>query len=88
MATLYDTKIELNGVEYGIKRLSRRIRTSRGGPEEIVKSVLSDVDSHVANGNQTDDITILAWSVGSERARRRNETMPGVIPDTMPPAKL
>ena len=71
---------DAHGNEYGIKRLSRRIRTARGGPEDVVKAILQDVDSHVASGSQGDDITIVAMGVGAKRARRRTDTIPGVAP--------
>jgi serine phosphatase RsbU (regulator of sigma subunit) len=67
------------GNEYGVKRLSRRIRTVDGGPEEVVKSILQDVDSHVATGTQSDDMTIMAMSISDLRARRQSTTVPGVV---------
>lgn len=72
------------GNEYGLKRLSRRIRSARGAPEEVVKSILQDVDNHVAADSQGDDITIVAMSIGSRRARRRTDTIPGVIQSAQP----
>jgi phosphoserine phosphatase RsbU/P len=71
---------DAQGNEYGVKRLSRRIRTARGTPDDVVKSILQDVDSHVATGSQGDDITIVAMAVGTRRARRRTDTLPGVAP--------
>lgn len=77
---------DAQGNEYGIKRLSRRIRSARGGPDDVVKAILQDVDSHVASGSQGDDITIVAMGVGAKRARRRTDTIPGVAPgDPLPP---
>ncbi len=67
------------GNEYGIKRLSRRVRSARGNASEVVKAVLQDLDSFVGNGPQTDDITILAVSIGRRRARRRTETIPSGV---------
>ncbi len=67
-----------NGNEYGIKRLSRRVRSARGNASEVVKAILQDLDSFVGNGPQTDDITILAIGIGRRRARRRTETIPGI----------
>jgi serine phosphatase RsbU (regulator of sigma subunit)/pSer/pThr/pTyr-binding forkhead associated (FHA) protein len=77
---------DAQGNEYGIKRLSRRIRSARGGPDDVVKAILQDVDSHVASGSQGDDITIVAMGVGAKRARRRTDTIPGVAPgEPLPP---
>ncbi len=77
---------DAQGNEYGIKRLSRRIRSARGGPDDVVKAILQDVDSHVASGSQGDDITIVAMGVGAKRASRRTDTIPGVAPgDPLPP---
>jgi phosphoserine phosphatase RsbU/P len=77
---------DAQGNEYGIKRLSRRIRSARGGPDDVVKAILQDVDSHVASGSQGDDITIVTMGVGAKRARRRTDTIPGVAPgDPVPP---
>ena len=69
------------GNEYGVKRLSRRIRTVRGGPDEVVKSILQDVDSHVATGTQHGDMTIVAMSISDLRARRHSTTVPGLTGD-------
>ena len=66
------------GNEYGIKRLSRRVRSARGNANEVVKAILQDLDSFVGNGPQTDDITIVAMGIGRRRARRRTETIPGL----------
>lgn len=66
------------GNEYGIKRLSRRVRSARGNAGEVVKAILQDLDSFVGNGPQTDDITIVAMGIGRRRARRRTETIPGL----------
>ena len=71
---------DAQGNEYGIKRLSRRIRSARGTADDVVKAILQDVDSHVATGSQGDDITIVAMGVGVKRARRRTDTLPGVAP--------
>jgi len=77
---------DAQGNEYGIKRLSRRIRSARGGPDDVVKAILQDVDSHVASGSQGDDITIVTMGVGAKRARRRTDTIPGVAPgEPLPP---
>jgi phosphoserine phosphatase RsbU/P len=68
---------DAQGNEYGLRRLSRRIRSARGTPDDVVKAILQDVDSHVATGSQGDDITIVAMAVGAKRARRRTDTIPG-----------
>jgi serine phosphatase RsbU (regulator of sigma subunit) len=78
-----DTK----GNEYGLKRLSRRIRTARGTAEDVVKAILQDVDGHVANAPQGDDMTIVAMSIDERRAKRRTSTLPGVAPPE-PPATI
>jgi serine phosphatase RsbU (regulator of sigma subunit)/pSer/pThr/pTyr-binding forkhead associated (FHA) protein len=65
------------GNEYGIKRLSRRIRSARGGADDMVRAILQDVDGHVKNGTQADDITVVAMSIDARRARRRTSTYPG-----------
>lgn len=64
--------------EYGLKRLSRRIRTARGSPDDVVKAILQDVDSHVATGTQADDMTIVAMGI-TERRARRHTTLTGPI---------
>ncbi|MCE9576717.1 MAG: SpoIIE family protein phosphatase [Deltaproteobacteria bacterium] len=68
------------GNEYGLKRLSRRIRTARGNAEDLVKAVLQDVDSHVANAPQSDDMTLLVMGIDERRAKRRTSTIPGIGP--------
>ena len=68
---------DAQGNEYGLRRLSRRIRSARGNPDDVVKAILQDVDSHVATGSQGDDITIVTMAVGAKRARRRTDTIPG-----------
>jgi serine phosphatase RsbU (regulator of sigma subunit) len=67
-----------NGNEYGLKRLSRRIRSARGTANEVVKAILQDIDTFVGNGPQADDITVLAVGIGRRRARRRTDTVPGL----------
>lgn len=69
---------DARGNEYGIKRLSRRIRTARGGADDVVKAILQDVDSHVAAGTQADDMTIVAMHIDERRAKRRTSTIPGL----------
>ncbi len=69
---------DARGNEYGLKRLSRRIRTARGGVEDVVKAILQDVDAHVGNVAQGDDMTIVAMAINEGRAKRRTSTLPGV----------
>jgi sigma-B regulation protein RsbU (phosphoserine phosphatase) len=78
---------DAKGNEYGLKRLSRRIRTARGSAEDVVKAILQDVDGHVANAPQGDDMTIVAMSIDERRAKRRTSTLPGVAPPE-PPATI
>ena len=37
---------DARGNDYGLSRLSRRIRTARGNVDDVVKSILADIDSH------------------------------------------
>jgi sigma-B regulation protein RsbU (phosphoserine phosphatase) len=69
---------DAKGNEYGVMRLSRRLRTARGNAEDVVKAILQDVDSHVGSSAPSDDITILAMGIDERRARRRTSTVPGV----------
>lgn len=71
------------GNEYGLSRLSRRIRTARGGPEDVIKAILADIDSHAAEQAQGDDMTIVAMAIDQRRAKRKTTTLPGVaLPET------
>jgi serine phosphatase RsbU (regulator of sigma subunit)/pSer/pThr/pTyr-binding forkhead associated (FHA) protein len=72
------------GVEYGLSRLSRRIRTARGNAEDVVKAIVADVDSHTGDQSQGDDMTILAMSIDQRRAKRKTTTIPGVLPADIP----
>lgn len=73
---------DANGNEYGIHRLSRRIRTARGSAQDIIKAILADIDSHVGDQpTQGDDMTIVAMSIESRRAKRKTTTLPGVTMD-------
>ncbi|WP_428263692.1 SpoIIE family protein phosphatase [Haliangium sp.] len=76
------------GNEYGQHRLTRRIRTARGGAEDTVKAILQDVDSHVGSAIQADDMTIVAMRVTERRTRRQTTTVPGVpaVSSESPPA--
>jgi serine phosphatase RsbU (regulator of sigma subunit)/pSer/pThr/pTyr-binding forkhead associated (FHA) protein len=66
------------GNEYGLSRLSRRIRTARGSAEDIIKAILTDLDSHSSDQPQGDDMTIVAMAIEGRRARRKTTTLPGV----------
>jgi phosphoserine phosphatase RsbU/P len=66
------------GNEYGLSRLSRRIRTARGTAEDVVKAILADIDNHTHEGEQGDDMTIVAMAIDSRRAKRKTTTLPGV----------
>jgi len=72
---------DARGNEYGLSRLSRRIRTARGNAEDIIKAILADIDSHShdsAAQGQGDDMTIVAMSITEGRAKRRTSTIPGI----------
>jgi len=66
------------GSEYGLARLSRRIRTARGRAEDIVKAILADIDNHSRAHAQGDDMTIVAMAIDDRRAKRKTTTLPGV----------
>jgi sigma-B regulation protein RsbU (phosphoserine phosphatase) len=66
------------GFEYGLNRLSRRVRTARGSAEDVIKAILQDIDSHTATGPQGDDMTILAMAIDERRAKRKTTTLPGI----------
>jgi serine phosphatase RsbU (regulator of sigma subunit) len=69
---------DARGFEYGLNRLSRRVRTARGSAEDVIKAILQDIDSHTATGAQGDDMTILAMAIDERRAKRKTTTLPGV----------
>jgi serine phosphatase RsbU (regulator of sigma subunit) len=71
---------DARGNEYGLSRLSRRIRTARGNVNDIIKSILADIDAHAGAQGQGDDMTILAMSIDHRRAKRKTTTLPGVLP--------
>ncbi len=75
---------DARGNEYGVKRLSRRLRTARGSAEDVVKAILQDVDSHIGNAPPGDDMTVLAMGIDERRAKRRTSTIPGVPVDAVP----
>ena len=72
------------GNEYGLTRLSRRIRTARGAAEDVVKAILADIDGHTSEQSQGDDMTILAMAIDQRRAKRKTTTLPGVAPSDVP----
>jgi sigma-B regulation protein RsbU (phosphoserine phosphatase) len=73
------------GNDYGLSRLSRRIRTARGNVDDVIKAILADIDSHVGDqGQQGDDMTIVAMSIDQRRAKRKTTTLPGVTPGEGP----
>ena len=69
---------DVRGNEYGMMRLSRRLRSARGSADDVVKAILQDVDGHVGASGLTDDITVVAMGIDERRARRRTSTVPGV----------
>jgi len=78
---------DARGVEYGLARLSRRIRTAQGSADDVVKAILADIDGHAAEGSQGDDMTIVAMALDTldlaGRPRRtppRSPTIPGGSP--------
>ncbi len=71
---------DARGNEYGLSRLSRRIRTARGNTEDIIKAILADIDGHAGEQAQGDDMTIVAMSIDQRRAKRKTTTLPGVAP--------
>jgi phosphoserine phosphatase RsbU/P len=74
---------DARGNEYGLNRLSRRIRTARGTCEDVIKAILADLDSHAPEQAQGDDMTILAMSIDARRAKRKTTTLPGVAVEQM-----
>jgi phosphoserine phosphatase RsbU/P len=71
---------DARGVEYGLPRLSRRIRTARGSADDVIKQILADIDSHASDQGQSDDMTILAMIIEERRAKRKTTTIPGTSP--------
>jgi serine phosphatase RsbU (regulator of sigma subunit) len=68
---------DARGTEYGMARLSRRMRTARGSADDVVKAILADVDHHTQSQPQGDDMTILAMAIHERRAKRKTTTIPG-----------
>ncbi|HEY0985581.1 MAG TPA: SpoIIE family protein phosphatase [Kofleriaceae bacterium] len=80
---------DARGNDYGLSRLSRRIRTARGNVDDVIKSILADIDSHAGEQRQQgDDMTIVAMSIDQRRAKRKTTTLPGVIPGEVGSARL
>jgi serine phosphatase RsbU (regulator of sigma subunit) len=80
---------DARGNDYGLTRLSRRIRTARGKVDDVVKAILADIDSHCGEqGQQGDDMTLVAMSIDQRRAKRKTTTLPGVIPGEGGPTRL
>ena len=75
---------DARGIEYGLSRLSRRIRTARGSAEDVVKAILADIDGHTQDQPQGDDMTIVAMAIDQRRAKRKTTTIPGVVPADVP----
>jgi serine phosphatase RsbU (regulator of sigma subunit) len=75
---------DARGVEYGLSRLSRRIRTARGSADDVVKAILADIDAHAGDDVQGDDMTILAMAIDTRRAKRKNTEIPDDSDDFSP----
>jgi sigma-B regulation protein RsbU (phosphoserine phosphatase) len=76
---------DARGNEYGLSRLSRRIRTARGNTEDVIKAILADIDAHSGDQAQADDMTIVGMAIQDRRAKRKTTTLPGVLPgETVP----
>lgn len=68
--------------EYGEERLARCMRNAPANAAAMVEAIVEDVDRHVANGTQSDDITVLAMQVSGKRAERASSTISGyAMPD-------
>jgi sigma-B regulation protein RsbU (phosphoserine phosphatase) len=69
---------DAKGNEYGLSRLSRRIRQCPGTSDEVIKAILADIDAHTGDQAQGDDMTIVAMAVAPARARRKSTETPEV----------
>jgi hypothetical protein len=68
------------GNDYGLSRLSRRIRTARGKVGDVVKAILWDIDNHCGEqGKQADDMTLLAMSIDNRRSQPKIITATGEV---------
>lgn len=63
------------GTEYGLEKLATVVANTDGGPRDVVRAILQDVDRHVAAGAQGDDMTIVTMFVG-EPARTWSDATP------------
>ena len=79
---------DAKGVEYGLSRLSRRIRTAKGSADDIVKGILADIDAHTGDQGQGDDMTILAMAIEERRAKRKTTTLPGITMDVQTSGRM
>jgi sigma-B regulation protein RsbU (phosphoserine phosphatase) len=80
---------DTRGNDYGLSRLSRRIRTARGKVDDVVRAILADIDSHCGDqGQQGDDMTLVAMAIDERRAKRKTTTLPGVLPGEGGPTRL
>jgi phosphoserine phosphatase RsbU/P len=69
---------DARGQEYGVNRLSRRLRSARGSSEDIIKAILADIDGFTGEGQQTDDMTLMAMAIDDRRAKRKSTLLPGL----------
>ncbi|MGE0870643.1 MAG: SpoIIE family protein phosphatase [Kofleriaceae bacterium] len=79
---------DAKGNEYGLSKLSRRIRTARGNVEDVIKAILADIDGHTKDMAQSDDMTIMAMAIDERRAKRKTTTLPGVAPGDVGSTRL
>jgi serine phosphatase RsbU (regulator of sigma subunit) len=63
------------GEEYGEARLARCLAGATGRADDIIDAILGDVAAHTGPTVQRDDVTIVAFAVGEERARRRGKAI-------------
>lgn len=73
---------DARGNDYGLGRLSRRVRTARGRAAEVVQAILTDLEVHARPQPQGDDMTIVAMAIDERRARRRSTALPPPRPVT------
>ena len=63
------------GEEYGLERLSRRLRACTGSADDVIKAILADIDAHAAEAAQGDDMTMVAMRIEGRRATRQTNTL-------------
>jgi serine phosphatase RsbU (regulator of sigma subunit) len=66
----------LNNEQFGNERLEKSLRQGESAPADLLKRVLKDIRSHVGEGPQYDDLTVLLCGfrgVSPERLKRRDE---------------